>query len=76
MSTAYGSGARYAEDAAGITRRWHDTRHTPVTELAESGAGDQIIMDIAGHVSKQMLARYSHIRLEVKCAALEGAVKR
>jgi hypothetical protein len=29
--------------------RWHDTRHTLVTELAESGAGDQTIMDIAGH---------------------------
>lgn len=33
---------------AGITGRWHDTRHTLVTELAESGAGDQTIMDMAG----------------------------
>jgi integrase len=51
---------------AGIIGRWHDTRHTLVTELAESGAGDQTIMDIAGHVSRQMLARYSHIRMEAK----------
>jgi hypothetical protein len=29
-------------------------------------------MDIAGHVSKQMLARYSHIRLEAKRAALDA----
>jgi hypothetical protein len=39
--------------------------------LAENGAGDQTIMDIAGHVSRQMLARYSHIRMEAKRKALE-----
>ena len=27
----------------------HDNRHTMVTELAESGAGDEVIMSIAGH---------------------------
>lgn len=64
------------KEKAGITGRWHDTRHTLVTELAESGAGDQTIMDIAGHVSKQMLARYSHIRMEAKRAALEGIVRK
>ena len=31
-------------------------------------------MDIAGHVSRQMLARYSHIRMEAKRKALEGIV--
>ena len=61
---------------AGITGRWHDARHTLVTELAESGAGDQTIMDIAGHVSKQMLSRYSHIRMEAKRKALEGIVRK
>jgi integrase len=35
------------KENAGVTGRWHDTRHTLVTELAESGAGDQTIMDIA-----------------------------
>ena len=59
---------------AGVTGRWHDNRHTLVTELAESGAGDQTIMDIAGHVSRQMLTRYSHIRMEAKRKALEGIV--
>ena len=57
---------------AGVQGRFHDTRHTLVTELAESGAGDQTIMDIAGHVSRQMLARYSHIRMEAKRRALES----
>lgn len=31
-------------------------------------------MDVAGHVSRQMLARYSHIRMEAKRKALEGIV--
>jgi integrase len=62
--------------SAGIVGRWHDTRHTLVTELAESGAGDQTIMDIAGHVSRQMLSRYSHIRMEAKRKALESIVSK
>jgi hypothetical protein len=41
-----------------------------ITELAESGAGDETIMEIAGHVSRQMLSRYSHIRMEAKRKAL------
>jgi integrase len=57
---------------AGVTGRWHDSRHTLITELVESAASDQTIMDIAGHVSKQMLKHYSHIRMEAKRAALES----
>jgi integrase len=60
------------KDRAGVQGRFHDTRHTLITELAEGGAGDQTIMDTAGHVSRQMLARYSHIRMEAKRKALEG----
>jgi integrase len=61
---------------AGVKGRWHDNRHTLITELAESGAGDQTIMDIAGHVSKQMLKHYSHIRMEAKRNALESIVRK
>jgi integrase len=61
---------------AKVTGRWHDNRHTMITDLAESGAGDQTIMDIAGHVSKQMLSHYSHIRMEAKRSALEAIVNR
>ncbi len=61
---------------AGVKGRWHDNRHTLITELAESGAGDQTIMDIAGHVSKQMLKHYSHIRMEAKRSALEAIVRK
>lgn len=56
--------------------RHPNRRRTPVTKLAESGAGDQTIMDIARHVSRQMLARYSHIRMEAKWKALEGIVSK
>jgi hypothetical protein len=57
---------------AGVKGRLHDSRHTLVTELAESGAGDQTIKDIAGHVSPQMLKHYSHIRMKAKREALEA----
>ena len=40
------------------------------TDLAERGAGDQTIMDIAGHVSRQMLKHYSHTRTQAKREAL------
>jgi hypothetical protein len=54
-----------------VVGRWQDNRHTLVTELAESGAGDEVIMSIAGHVSRAMLSRYSHVRLEAKRRALD-----
>ena len=58
-------------DKAKVVGRWHDNRHTLVTELAESGAGDKVIMSIAGHVSRAMLSRYSHVRMEAKRRALD-----
>jgi integrase len=57
---------------AGIKVRLHDLRHTAITRLAESGAGDETIMAIAGHVSRAMLSRYAHIRTEAKRRALEA----
>jgi len=35
------------------------------------GAGDEVIMSIAGHVSRAMLSRYSHVRMEAKRRALD-----
>jgi integrase len=43
---------------------------------AESGAGDEVIMSIAGHVSRAMLSRYSHIRMEAKRRALDEIAAR
>jgi len=64
---------RSLRKAAGIPAlRFHDLRHHAITELAESQASDATIMAIAGHVSRQMLEHYSHVRLDLKRRALEG----
>jgi Phage integrase family len=56
--------------------RFHDLRHCAVTQLAENGASDLTIMAIAGHVSRRMLERYSHVRMEAKRTALEALAVR
>lgn len=50
--------------------RFHDLRHTAITVLAESRASEQTVMAIAGHVSRQMLEHYSHIRMDAKRSAV------
>jgi integrase len=50
--------------------RWHDAPHTFVTNLAAlPEVSDETIRQLAGHVSKGMLERYSHIRMAAKRAA-------
>lgn len=70
LKTAWNNVRKNAE----VKGRWHDNRHTLITELAESGAGDETIMEIAGHVSRNMLRHYSHIRMAAKRAALDAAL--
>src|ERR1019366_7693175 len=55
--------------------RFQDLRHCAITSLAESGAADSTIMAIAGHVSRRMLERYSHVRMEAKRTAMETLSK-
>jgi len=53
--------------------RAYDLRHHAITCLLENPqVSEQTIKDIAGHVSKNMLERYSHIRLKAKRDALAG----
>jgi hypothetical protein len=47
-----------------------------VTELAEGSAGEEVIMSIAGHVSRAMLSRYSHVRMEAKRRVLDEIATR
>ena len=47
-----------------------------MTELSEPGAGDEVIMSIAGHVSRAMPSRYSHVRMEAKRRALDEIAAR
>ena len=55
--------------------RFHDLRHTIITELAEMGVADHVLESISGHLSRRMLEHYSHIRLEAKRDALEALEK-
>lgn len=62
-----------ARAAAKVTYRWHDCRHTFISRLAENpNVSEQTITALAGHVSKRMLERYSHIRAQAKRDAIES----
>jgi len=64
---------RLACEGAGVRYRPHDMRHTFISRLAENPAvSEQTIKSLAGHVSRQMLERYSHIRSEAKQAAIQA----
>ena len=65
---------RNALKRAGLKLRFHDLRHTAITNLGESGAPEQAIMAIAGHLSRRMLEHYSHISLDAKRKALDSIV--
>jgi integrase len=55
----------------GVHYRWHDLRHTFITRLAENPTvSEQTIRSLAGHVSREMLDRYSHIRSRAKREAI------
>jgi integrase len=64
---------RIASKAAGLRYRPHDMRHTFISRLAENpNVSEQTIKALAGHVSRQMLERYSHIRSQAKQAAIQA----
>jgi integrase len=59
-----------ARRASGVSCRWHDLRHTFVSRMAEGQASDTTITALAGWMSKKMMERYSHTRLEAKRRAV------
>jgi integrase len=50
--------------------RFHDLRHQAITELAEGDASDATLMAVAGHMTRDMLEHYSHVRMTAKRHAL------
>jgi integrase len=57
-----------------VRYRWHDLRHTFISRLAENpSVSEQTIRELAGHVSKEMLQRYSHIRTDAKVHAIQAS---
>jgi integrase len=70
---SWGRAWREALKTTGLQYRWHDLRHTFVSRLAENPAvSEGTIMTLAGHVSKAMLERYSHIRDAAKDVAIDA----
>jgi hypothetical protein len=61
-----------ARTKAGVACRWHDLRHTFVSKMAEGQASDATIMALAGHLSRKMMERYSHVRNEAKRIAISA----
>ena len=57
---------------AGVSCRLHDLRHTAATKLAENGVPESTMLSLMGHMSRAMLERYSHIRMQAKREAVEA----
>jgi integrase len=68
IKTAWNSLRREAK----VRCRLHDLRHTALTKLAEAGVPESTMLAIAGHMSRSMLERYSHIRMAAKREAVEA----
>jgi hypothetical protein len=51
--------------------RFHVLRHQAISELLGKGLSDQATMEVAGHVSREMLAHYSQMCLNAKRVALK-----
>jgi integrase len=60
----------------GIVGRFHDLRHGLNTELAETGASDQVIQSITGHSTPEMTRHYAHVRMKAKREALDAVLRR
>lgn len=57
---------RTAKSRAKVECRLHDLRHHFLTALSETQTSDSTILAIAGHLSRAMLERYSHVRSTAK----------
>jgi integrase len=61
---------------AGVECRIHDLRHSFISALAQTQTTDATIQSISGHLTREMLEHYSHVRMEVKRAAVEALESR
>ncbi|MFN0104776.1 MAG: tyrosine-type recombinase/integrase [Bryobacteraceae bacterium] len=72
LRSRYPSSLNYVKKAANVTGRFHDGRHTFVTELAKAGATKGVIRSTVGYVSNRMLRHYAHVRTETKRSAIDA----
>jgi integrase len=68
LKTAWASLRKEAK----VKCRLHDLRHTALTKMAEAGVPESTMLALAGHMSRAMLERYSHIRMQAKREAVEA----
>lgn len=59
-------------EEAGVECRLHDLRHTAATKMAEAGVPESTMLALMGHMSRAMLERYSHIRMNAKREAVKA----
>jgi integrase len=64
--------------AAGMPNlRMYDLRHHAITRLLEDeDVSERTVIELAGHVSRAMLERYSHIRMRTKKEAVDALAKK
>lgn len=60
-------------DAAGVSCRLHDLRHTYATRLLEAGNSEAVVRDMMGHVDQKVIQRYTHMGRAAKRAAIQRA---
>lgn len=57
--------------------RMYDLRHHAITRLLEDEeVSERTVIELAGHVSRAMLERYSHIRMRTKREAVDALAKK
>jgi len=55
----------------------YDLRHHAITGLLEDeSVSERTVIELAGHVSRAMLERYSHIRMRTKREAVDALAKK
>jgi len=57
---------------ANMHMRIYDWRHTAITRMLTAGVPEETIRAVCGHVSGQMIRRYSHIRMQSKMLAVQA----
>jgi integrase len=64
--------------AAGLPNlRMYDLRHHAITRLLEDEeVSERTVIELAGHVSRAMLERYSHIRMRTKKEAVDALARK
>lgn len=56
--------------------RPHNLRHQVITRMLEDGHPEEVVRDIAGHVSRQMMLHYSHARIRRKAEVLNSLTRK